>query len=257
MSDKPGVENPKSFRPLKFHKRREFPAWGLWVITAALILSGLGLLISWLNQPGRLINRLLATDTPTPTATFTPTSTPTPTETPTITPTPTETLTPTPSAPFTYVVQENDSLFAIAEKFQLGDKGILFLVILNPQIDPCNPILRIGQEITVPNPGMPMPTATPLPPNLPRNTKLKYLVQPGDTLAAIAALFNSTMDAIQNENNIKDPNEIQAGVCLTIPVNLVTPTATPRPTSTPVTPVTLPPTMTPVPTQTPSATPRP
>jgi len=257
MSDKPGVENPKSFRPLKFHKRREFPAWGLWVITAALILSGLGLLISWLNQPGRLINRLLATDTPTPTATFTPTSTPTPTETPTITPTPTETLTPTPSAPFTYVVQENDSLFAIAEKFQLGDKGILFLVILNPQIDPCNPILRIGQEITVPNPGMPMPTATPLPPNLPRNTKLKYLVQPGDTLAAIAALFNSTMDAIQNENNIEAPNKIQAGVCLTIPVNLVTPTATPRPTSTPVTPVTLPPTMTPVPTQTPSATPRP
>jgi hypothetical protein len=109
MSDKPGVENRKSFRPLKSHKRREFPAWGLWVITAVLILSGLGLLISWLNQPGRLINRLLATDTPTPTATFTPTSTPTPTETPTITPTPTETLTPTPSAPFTYVVQENDS----------------------------------------------------------------------------------------------------------------------------------------------------
>lgn len=259
MSEKPtDSENPKTrtFRPLKHRRHREFPAWGLWVITGIFILSGLALLISWLNQPGRLINRLLATETPTPTATFTPTATPTPTETPTITPTPTETLTPTPSAPFTYVVQEGDTLFGISEKFNLGDNGILFLLILNPRIDPCNPILRIGEEIIVPNPDMPMPTATPLPPNLPRNTKVKYLVRPGDLLANIAALFNSTIEAIQKENNISDPNLIPAGVCLTIPVNLVTPTATPRPTSTPIVPPTLQ-TVTPVPSQTPSVTPTP
>lgn len=260
MSDKPSdSENPKmrTFRPLKHRKSREFPAWGLWVITIVLILSGLALLISWLNQPGRLINRLLATDTPTPTATFTPTSTSTPTETPTITPTPTETLTPTPSAPFTYVVQAGDSLFAISEKFNLGPKGILFLLILNPRIDPCNPILRIGDEIIVPNPDMPMPTATPLPPNLPRNTKVRYLIQPGDTLATIASLFNTTIDAIQKENKIDNPNNIVAGECITIPVNLVTPTATPRPTSTLAVPLTPLPSMTPVPSQTPSATPKP
>ncbi|MFO3797808.1 MAG: LysM peptidoglycan-binding domain-containing protein, partial [Anaerolineales bacterium] len=199
MSDKPsGSENPKMrpFRPLKHRKSREFPAWGLWVITIVLILSGLALLISWLNQPGRLINRLLATNTPSPTATFTPTVTPTATETPTMTPTPTETLTPTPSAPFTYIVQEGDSLYRISEKFNLGEKGVLLLLILNPRIDPCNPILRIGEEIIVPNPGMPVPTATPLPTNLPRNTKVRYMVQPGDTLATIAAIFNSTIEAI-------------------------------------------------------------
>lgn len=235
----------RAFRPLKHRKQREFPAWGLWAITAVLILSGLALLISWLNQPGRLINRLLATDTPTPTVTFTPTSTSTPTETPTITPTPTETLTPTPSAPFTYVVQDGDSLFGISEKFNLGPKGIQFLLILNPRIDPCNPILRIGDELIVPNPDMPMPTATPLPANLPRNTKVRYLVQPGDTLLAIAALFNSTIDAIQKENKINNPNDIVAGECITIPVNLVTPTATLRPTSTPAIPITPSPTPTP------------
>lgn len=256
MSEKSSRENPppKGFQPLGRRKRRELPAWVLWVVTALLILGGLALLLSWLNQPGRPLNRLLATDTPTPTATFTPTITPMPTETPTITPTPTETPTPTPSAPFAYVVQEGDSLYAIAQKFNLGDQGILFLLILNPRIDPCNPILRVGEEITVPNPGMPMPTATPLPPNLPRNTKVRYLIQPGDTLAKIASLFNSTTDAIQKENKITDPNTIYVGQCLTVPVNLITPTATFRPTSTPVTPGTPLPSFTPVPSPTPSVT---
>ena len=61
-------------------------------------------------------------------------------------------------------------------------------------------------------------------------------MQSGDSLARIAALFNSTEEDIIKENNITDPNAIQVGQLLIIPVNMVTPTATRPPTSTPITP---------------------
>jgi LysM repeat protein len=90
--------------------------------------------------------------------------------------------------------------------------------------------------LLLPAPGMPFPTATPIPANLPRGTKLDYIVQAGDSLGGIADKFNSTIDDIIKENNITDPNAIRVGDLLKIPVNMVTPTATRPPTSTPVTP---------------------
>ena len=83
---------------------------------------------------------------------------------------------------------------------------------------------------------MPLPTSTPIPANLPRGTKVDYIVQSGDTLAGIASLFNSTEEDIIKENNITDPNAIQVGQLLIVPVNMVTPTPTRPPTSTPITP---------------------
>ena len=88
----------------------------------------------------------------------------------------------------------------------------------------------------LPNPGMQLPTATTVPLDLPRGQKVEYTVQAGDSLARIAALFNSTEEDIIEENKITDPNAIQVGQLLIIPVNMVTPTATRPPTSTPITP---------------------
>ncbi len=217
-----------------------------------LVLAGLALLILWLTGPSKPLSALFATQTPTPTITPSPTETSTPTDTPTITPTPTETITPTASSPFDYIVQENDSLASIAKKFNLGDNGILLLLQLNPKIDPANPVILVGDKITVPNPGMPLFTSTPIPPSLPRGTKVNYIVQPNDNLAGIASLFNSTVDDIVKANNLADANAIYVGQLLVIPVNLVTPTATRPPTSTPRTPV---PTSTPTQTLTPTSTP--
>jgi LysM repeat protein len=90
-----------------------------------------------------------------------------------------------------------------------------------------------GLEIIVPNPGMPFPTATPIPPDLPRGTKIDYVVQSGDSLANIASIFNSTVEAIIEENDLADPNAIYVGQLLVVPANLVTPTPTLPPTSTP------------------------
>ena len=239
-------ESKKSTRSVidNYRKRRQqnrvFFVWGG---AGLLILSGIILLVVWLTGPSKPLNALFATETPTPTLTFTPTLTSTPTETPTVTATLTQTVTPTRSAPYTYTVQEGDFLATIVEREGLGDDGLALILLLNPYneeagtgIDPATQLIYPGQEILLPYPGMPVPTPTPIPSDLPRGTELTYFVQAGDTLAGIAALFNSTMDEIVAVNNLDDPNAIFVGQQLIIPANIVTATATRPPTSTPLTP---------------------
>lgn len=240
------MDNKKSTSSVisSYRKRRDQNrAIFVWGGAALLILIGIILLVIWLTGPSQPLSTLFATETPTPTLTFTPTVTSTPTETPTVTPTFTETPTSTPSAPFTYIVQEGEFLATIAEKFNLGNNGIALILLLNPYdeatftgIDPATQIIYPGQEILIPNPGMELPTATPVPSDLPRGTLLTYNIQAGDTLAGIAALFNSTVEEIIAENELEDPNAIFVGQQLVIPANIVTATATRPPTSTPVTP---------------------
>lgn len=211
-----------------------------------LVLAGIIMLVIWLTGPSKPLNAIFATETPTPTLTYTPTITPSPTETFTATSTLTETPTSTPSAPFKYTVKEGDSLDKIAKTFNLGDKGILLILQLNPLINPLTQLIQVGQEIDIPNPGMELFTSTPVPVNLPRGTIVSYTVQAGDSLAKIASLFNSTSDDIVKANKLADANTIYVGQLLQIPVNMVTPTATRPPTSTP---------RTPIPSVTPSVTP--
>jgi len=251
------MNNGKSTRSVieNYRKRRQknqaFIVWGGAVL---LILIGVILLVIWITGPSKPLNSFFATETPTPTLTPTPTNTPIPTATPTITSTFTETPTPTKSAPYTYVVQEGDFLATIVEKENLGDDGIALILLLNPYdetnftgIDPATQIVYPGQEILLPYPGMPLPTATPVPADLASGTEITYTIQAGDTLAGIAALFNSTVDEIIEANEIEDPNAIFVGQQLVIPANLVTATATFPPTSTPLTPAAVNATATPSP----------
>ena len=203
-------------------------------VAAGLLVIGAAVIIFWLAGPGLPSISFLATDTPTPTitstATATPTETPVPTDTPTSTATPTETLTPTASGPFTYDVQEGDSLFSIAERFNVD---LLVLIAIN-NLDPQNPVIRIGDQLTIPGPDTTLPTATPVPLSVRRGTIIEYYVQTGDTLAIIAEKFNSIVEDIVTENELEDPNNIFVGQLLKIPVNLVTPvpTSTITPTGT-------------------------
>ena len=225
-------------------KRQQSTILFVYGAAGLLVLAGLALLIIWVIGPNKPFSGLFATDTPTPTLTLTPTITPSPTNTPTITTTPTLTATLTPSSPFLYTIQEGDNLQAISTKFGLGDDGIQLILLLNPYdaasgsgIDPLTSIVYPGRQITIPNPGMPLPTATPIPANILRGTKVTYIVRTGDTLAGIASKFNSTVDDIVKTNNLTDANSIFVGQQLQVPVNLVTPTATRPPTSTPRTPI--------------------
>lgn len=259
--NKPTSDVISSYR----RRRRAQGPFIIYGLAGLLVLAGLIMLVVWLTGPSRPLQTLFATDTPTPTITPSPTNTSTPTATATETLTPTVTFTPTPSAPFEYTVQEGEYLAVIVEKFGLGDNGVALIIMLNPytsdgasfSIDPATQVVYPGQKIWLPNPGMPLPSATPIPADLPRGTKVDYYVQAGDTIALIAAKFNSTSDEIVKANNLQDVNTIYVGQKLVIPVNMVTATATRPPTSTPVTPGTQLPTVTSVFTVTPSATTQP
>jgi uncharacterized protein YkwD len=146
-------------------------------------------------------------------------------------------VTSTPSEPFDYVIQEGDSLDALAQRFNLGPDGVLLIYYQNQtEMEANGGVIFVGQTIKIPLPGTILPTTTPLPANLGRGTKVEYRVLPGDTLAGIAVRFNSLADEIMKENDITDANTLQAGQTLQIPVNLVTATPTLPATSTPVTP---------------------
>lgn len=204
-----------------------------------LVVLGFVLLVVWLTRPGQPLGQFFATETPTATVTSTPTNTSTPTLTPTITETPTVTVTFTPSGPTTYIIQEGDSLEAIAQRSNLGPDGILLILDANPGImADNNGVIFVGQEITIPPPGTTRPTSTPIPASVPRGTRVEYQVLPGDTLAGIAVRFNSVQEDILTANPDlgEDANALQVGQILKIPVNLITATATLPATSTPVTP---------------------
>ncbi len=192
---------------------------------------------------------LFATKTPTPTLTPLPTDTMTPTDTPTITPSPTVTPTVTPSAPENYVVQEGDSLTSIAQAHNLGNNGVLLIELLNPLtkdpatgattgIDPSTGFITVGQTIIIPNPGMQLPTSTPLPTGLVPGTRITYTVMPGDSLGSIANNLNSTVAAIVNANpttlKTNGANSVlYVGELIIVPINLVTPVPTKKVTATP------------------------
>lgn len=248
MNNRPPISSSPTSSINSFRKRRKRGGPNIiYIIAGVLVLGGVILLIAWLNGPSKPVNTFFATETSTPTLTFTPTSTSTPTETPTVTSTATITPTATFSTTFTYTVEAGDYLALIVEKFNLGDDGVAWILLLNPYgginkdgypigVDPQTQNILPGQVLLLPPPGAPYPTATPVPANLPKGQKVEYTVQSGDSLARIAALFNSTIEVIIAENKITDPNAIKVGDLLIIPVNMVTPTATRPPTSTPVTP---------------------
>ena len=132
---------------------------------------------------------------------------------------------------FTYQIQEGDTLFSIADRFGVT---MSTLMGLNPDVTP--EVINVGDELTVPgeNPA----SAPAITPTSGFQSVIEYEVMSGDTLAAIAARFDTTVDAIVRENNLESPDQIQVGQTLRIPVtNAATPaieessSATPEPES--------------------------
>jgi LysM repeat protein len=226
MSDKDSAQNViEAYRRRQQAARRTPLIIGL---AALFVIAGVVLLVLWLTAGEGPALSFLASKTPTSTATDLPTSTPTdtlvPTGTSTELPTPTWTATATQSGPFIYQVEEGDNLWSIAQKFQVD---LLVLITVN-NLDPANPTIRVGDKLIIPAADTQLPTATPLPTNISRGTKIEYRVQLGDSLGAIANTFNSTVDDIKEVNKIENENSIFPGQVLIIRVNIVTavPTAT-------------------------------
>jgi LysM repeat protein len=197
---------------------------------AAIVLIAVGIvvIVLWLRGSNGLTISFLASPTPTATETATPTATatvtPTATNSPTVTNTPTASATPTASGPFIYVVVEGDTLDSIAANFGVD---VLTLMALNNMTDS---LIRVGDEMLIPNPDLALDTPTPIPTGW-RGT-IEYRIAVGDTLELIALRFFSTVESILEENeDLDNANEIFVGQIIVIRVNIATPvpTNTPRP----------------------------
>lgn len=233
MSDKENAQSVIEAYRKKQQSTRRAP---LVILAAILVIAGAAILIFWLLGENAPSISLFPTQTSTPTETSTPTATATQTSTPTATATetttPTVTLTPTISGPFTYQVAEGDTLWDIALRFNVD---LVLLITIN-NLDPTNPNIQPGDQLTIPGPDTSLPTSTPLPENMPAATRIEYTVQLGDTVGSIALQFNSTIEDILEQNDIENENEIFPGQVLIIRVNLVTPipsNTAPPPTETP------------------------
>jgi LysM repeat protein len=229
-----------------YRKKQKLGPYIIGGVAILLAVVGIVLLVIYLVGGGNGLHiSLFSSKTPTQTETPTPTPvTPTSTATMTATVTNTPTITPTntASAPFEYVVQEEDNCTTIAEEFGVD---VEVLLVLNNLSSNC--FITPGQTILIPAPGQELPTSTPLPTDIAPGFKLEYHIKTGDSLYVLAEEYNSTVERIVEETNkyrvqndleeMEDENDILVGDILIIPVNIVTPvptnTSTVSPTETP------------------------
>lgn len=104
-----------------------------------------------------------------------------------------------------YIVQPGDTLGGIAAAFGTTVEAILDL---NRELISDPDIIVPGWELELPRDPDP---AEPL--------EMEYTVQPGDTLAALAVYWSTTVDAIARANGITDPNFIAVGQVLVRPAS--------------------------------------
>ncbi|MFZ6031631.1 MAG: LysM peptidoglycan-binding domain-containing protein [Chloroflexota bacterium] len=235
MSDKESAQNViESYRKRQQRSQR-MPAL-IAIVSAILLVLGAAVIIFYLvagDFPSLAMFEPTATPTftATPTQTATPTPTATETPTPTLTPTVTETPIPTPTetaaSAFIYVVNVDDTLLSISEKFDVQDP-CLIIEMNADKLDVENPIIYAAQELLIPPPGLARPTATTLP--FEYKQVVRYTVLPGEGLYQVAIKFNSTIDAIRKENGFDEDYSPAACEVIEVPPNLVTP----YPTFTPI-----------------------
>lgn len=226
MSNKGSAQNVIS----AYRKRQQMGPFIIGGLAVLLIVVGILVLVLWLTGSKRPSIALFST--PTPTVTITSTSTPvtptvTDTMTATITTTPTITITVTPNGPFEYTVQDGDTCYGLAIKY---NANLNVIIALNPTYGP-NCSIKPGDKLLIPTANQKLPTATPLSTGVAVGTRIKYTVLAGDTLGGIANRFNSTIDAILKDKDnafLNGKTAIQAGQIITVPVNIVTaiPTST-------------------------------
>lgn len=99
---------------------------------------------------------------------------------------------------FTYTVQNGDTLYAIARKYNTTVSALKELNSLTTDT------IRVGQILKIPNENF--------------DEEITYVVKKGDTLYAIARRYNTTVDAIKKKNNLVD-NTLQIGQVLILPAN--------------------------------------
>jgi LysM repeat protein len=145
----------------------------------------------------------------------------------------------------TYSVQRGDSLWSIAKKNNLtvAELAKANNVSTGVTLQPGQKLIIPGQAPTEGEPrdlstasaqksAAPAPSAAP---PRPAGETIRHVVQPGETLGAIARRYGVTVGQLVVANNISDPAKVRAGHELTIPGGTGTGKATARKESAPKT----------------------
>jgi LysM repeat protein len=108
-----------------------------------------------------------------------------------------------------YVIQRGDTLAKIATRYGVTVKQLTDLNgIKNPNM------IVPGQTLKIPGT---MTTTAPAATSSSSGSQKTYTVQAGDNLAGIAAKFGVTIQALQQTNNLSNPDQIYTGQILKIP----------------------------------------
>ncbi len=112
-----------------------------------------------------------------------------------------------------HVVQRGETLYRIATQYNVSIDAI---AAFNSIADPTN--IQVGQRLLIP-----------LSENVNPDIPATHVVQPGETLKSIAAIYNVSMEQLATLNNLADINTIYVGQILNL---IVPPTSLPDPTAT-------------------------
>ena len=123
-----------------------------------------------------------------------------------------------------HIVQRGENLFRIAQQY-----GRTLQEIAQANGIPAPYVIHAGNQLTIPAPGgaAQAPAPAPAPAPQPSGTSA-YTVQRGESLAIIAAKFNTTYLILAEMNGIADPNILHVGQVLQVPA----PAAAPAPADT-------------------------
>ncbi|HHV39530.1 MAG TPA: LysM peptidoglycan-binding domain-containing protein [Tepidimicrobium sp.] len=106
---------------------------------------------------------------------------------------------------FYYTIKAGDTFYKLGQQFGVSVDAIMRA---NPGVDPNR--LQIGQVICIPTHTTPTP---------PCHNGFHYQVRAGDTFYILSQRYNVSVDAIMRANPGVDPNRLQIGQIICIPVH--------------------------------------
>jgi len=123
-----------------------------------------------------------------------------------------------------HTVQSGDTLSGIATRYGVTVNAIMSANNLSTSA------IYAGQVLTIPS-SQPNPTAQPTVAQATPGQSATYVVQPGDSLSALAQRFGVTREALAAANKISPSSLLYVGQTLTVPAGgqLPAPTSTPKP----------------------------